>query len=291
METELYKRRSVSSCIKAAFDLFSTNAWSILRKTWKPALVLSLLLSLTTVLASPQALLATGLHMAEHPTLLYAAMLGSVLLVLVAYIWFLAAVMGLLNGQSMDTNLPRMARLVLTMTGLGIALTLATLGISFGIGFSTGGHDQLGKLALGGVIAYGLMFVELLVLLPLAYSSMKYCMEPQQRVGTVFGRPLLTGFHHWGYLFLTALLVAIITLILSCIFMLPLAILYLAGMVNTSGMLLGDPSLLPAWFGPLNFVVGAMCQFADCYVMVWVLMVFHYAYGHIETLHCPAPAL
>ena len=43
-KTDFFKERSISSCLKSAFDLYCSNFATIFRKTWIPALVGSIVL-------------------------------------------------------------------------------------------------------------------------------------------------------------------------------------------------------------------------------------------------------
>ena len=53
METELYKSRSHSACIKAAYILFSTHLTTVFKRTWLPVLVYSIVLAALIILYMP----------------------------------------------------------------------------------------------------------------------------------------------------------------------------------------------------------------------------------------------
>ena len=48
MEKELYKNRSISSCIKMAYMLFCSNVMTILRRNWLPLLAFTIMEGVVT---------------------------------------------------------------------------------------------------------------------------------------------------------------------------------------------------------------------------------------------------
>ena len=56
---DFLKERSISSCLKSAFDLYCSNFATIFRKTWIPALVVSIVLSLQAFLPQQETIVPT----------------------------------------------------------------------------------------------------------------------------------------------------------------------------------------------------------------------------------------
>lgn len=283
MEAELYKVRSLAHCVKVAYDLFSTNIGSIIRRTWRPAAALSLVDGLFMALFYPR---LSGFHTADMASSLPWPQLLAFVAILCATLacsaWFLASVLGMLNGRRLSSNLPRVLRMYLAIAGIGIlfvlAQTLLTIVLMMGAGGKPTPQTPNIVLALVGVtwIAF------LVCMLPLVYSSMKYFMEKEMRLRDVFGKSYRKGWRFWGFLFLMILVTGIIIGVIYVVVMSPQFILFFASSVNADGGRLGDPSGLPGYFPVLTFLVTTLCTAVWLYVMVWLEMVFYYAYGHIE---------
>lgn len=283
MDNELIKVRSLAHCFKDAYDLFSTNIGSIIRKTWRPALAIAVLSALSMAFMLPW--LIAIFSSPVTPSSLWAAVgaiLGSSIAILGAMIWFNSVVIGMLNAQRLAFNLKRQTRLYLSFAAIivivsTIATALSLLPMYIGTGISYGQY----LLLLTGV--GGFLFIVLWIgALPIVYSSTKYLMEPDQKLRSVLGRPYLNGWRHWGYLFLVALIATIIYGLLYFVASMPLTILRLAFMQNLAGLTLGDPSGLPGHFQAVVFASTLLCTVIWTYIQTWVLMVFYHAYGHVE---------
>ena len=129
----------------------------------------------------------------------------------------------------------------------------------------------------------GIVFVlALIFILPISYSSMKYLVEPQQKLTSIVGKPYMTGLHRWGFLFMAALLGGIIISILIVITGVPEIILETAKKANDIGMAMGDSNGLSASFTVLQFFVTILCYFIWYYIYCWMNFVYYYVYGSIE---------
>lgn len=119
MDSELFKNRSVGSCLNDAFDLFRTNFKTLFRRLWLPSVVLSMLLAATMLLGlqHPSDLESRDMAGSLSLTALY-------LLDLAGYVWFFSTIISLLNGKSMKVNLPRITRLALLFIGLFILVAI-----------------------------------------------------------------------------------------------------------------------------------------------------------------------
>ncbi|MBM6992791.1 MAG: hypothetical protein I3J02_05945 [Prevotella sp.] len=283
METELYKVRSLARCTQAAYDLFSTNLKNIIRKSWQPVTAIALLNAILVSLVYPWLLhTLTATHVGTALWEAGATMIILLIFSILSLTWFNATIICLLNGQSLATNFPRVLRLVLTMTGIGlvIGVIIALLSIFPMMGGATALTTQ--KIIISAAITLSTCIVIYACLLPTVYSSMKYYMELDQRLRDVFGKPYRTGWRFWGFLFVIILLTGIICGIIYVVLMMPGFVLQAASRYNESGVDLGDPSSLPAYFAVLLFLATFISAAIWCYVMVWAEMVVYYAYGHIE---------
>lgn len=282
IENELYKVRSVRACIKSATDMMISNPLTILRRTWLPTLVLSIVTSLSILLSA--------FFESQQPTTAGASTVNAPLLILgvislVAYIaiasWWGASVISLLTGRKVKDNIRRILYLLLAVIGLYIIV-----GVCVSVGYTLpmfGGKASLGHPTIISPLVAGIVVVLALIFtLPISYSSMKYLVEPQQKLTSIVGKPYMTGLHRWGFLFMAALLGGIIISILIVITGVPEIILETAKKANDIGMAMGDSNGLSASFTVLQFFVTILCYFIWYYIYCWMNFVYYYVYGSIE---------
>lgn len=200
-----------------------------------------------------------------------------------AYAWFYTSIISLLNGESFKHNLPRMIRLVALILGIGIVIGLIVAAVSTIPLIGVKSPAALIKAStISMAISTLLLIVFVVVVLPLSYSMMKYCIESKSKLFSVFKKPYVIGWKHWGYIFITTLLCGIIIMVIDFIASLPLTVTIFASNFNSLGVAMGDPSGLPGYFSILSFVAGLISTFIMIYVSVWFVCVNYYVYGHIE---------
>lgn len=161
MEQELYKHRSVSSCIKAAYDTVCNNAKTILFATWLPVLINAAVVSLTPVLNSK-----TTIGMIITAIVFIVSIFTNALL--------FSKTATLLNGKLLAKNYKRF----LLMSGVMVVCSFL-IGIIIGAAFylilqsapDAATHSTL-NIAIGVAVALAAIFG--IALLPTAYSCMNY---------------------------------------------------------------------------------------------------------------------
>lgn len=282
IENELYKVRSVRACIKSATDMMVSNPLTILRRTWLSTLALSIVTSLSILLSS--------LLESQQPNTTETSIVNTPLLILsvislIAYIaiasWWGASVISLLTGRKVKDNIRRILYLIFAMLGLYVIM-----GVCVSVGYTLpmfGGKASLGHPTIISPLVAGIVVVLALIFtLPISYSSMKYLVEPQQKLTSIVGKPYMTGLHRWGFLFMAALLGGIIISILIVITGVPEIILETAKKANDIGMAMGDSNGLSASFTVLQFCVTILCYFIWYYIYCWMNFVYYYVYGSIE---------
>ena len=282
IENELYKVRSVRACIKSATDMMVSNPLTILRRTWLSTLALSIVTSLSILLSS---LLESQQPNTTETCIVNAPLLILSVISLIAYIaiasWWGASVISLLTGRKVKDNIRRILYLILAMLGLYVIM-----GVCVFVGYTLpmfGGKASLGHPTLASPLVAGIILVlALIFILPIGYSSMKYLVEPQQKLMSIVGKPYKTGLRRWGFLFQTALLGGIIICILIAITGVPEMILETAKRANDIGMTMGDSNGLSASFMMLQFFVTILIYFIWYYICCWMNFVYYYAYGSIE---------
>lgn len=285
MEIELYKMRGPGGCIKAAYDLFTNNLKTIVRKTWLQALVFAIINACAVFIKLPAdapAVVTPDVQLQYAKVL--AALLGLAVLITVAYTWLNTSVVSLLNGQSVARNMPRVIRQMLLLVGIVVLwLLVMAVGGSLTLLADAGkAGPSPSTLAIACGVAAIIGLAGLMALPPLGFSTMKYFMEPQQKVRSIVGKPYAQGWRRWGFLFLVFFLTAIIAGIIYGVVTAPTMLLSLSQLTNDAGIRLGDAPGLPAYFTALSFVVALACSFVWTYVLIWSEMVVYYAYGSIE---------
>lgn len=278
MESELYKNRSLGRCLNDAYNLYRTNFKTIIRRLWLPSLILSLLT------AAMYSIYANGLMALTSADLSTGSCIAlSILCILsaCAYVWFLTIVISLLNGKSVKANLPRMIRLALAVFGLMIIACVFIALVSVALVGTT--KTKPNPTILTGVLGAGVACIVVYVLaLSLCYSIMKYCVETEEKVMSIFKRNYVSGWHQWGFLFIIALLVGIIVMVIDTLVGMPNNILSIASGMRHVSMMEGDSPVMPSGFGLLMFLTSTICTFVMILVRPWVVFTFYYAYGCIE---------
>ncbi|MGI6243808.1 MAG: hypothetical protein ACOYJK_09815 [Prevotella sp.] len=283
METELYKIRGLAKCVKAAYDLFSTNLTTILRRTWLPVTVFVIIFSVGRMLyISQSASLASATWVTNDH---WQWILGSILVTLLTIasaIWAYSAAVSLLNGLSVKRNIPRIFRFALLVIAIGFVVGLIMGGITVLPSVTKDHAASSQSPMLYSAISILLLVLLLILAVPAYYSSLKYLIEPQQKIGSVLGKPYRKGWHYWGFLFTTALLTSIIVGVLSLVIMAPNYLILSARIADFQGMSMGDASGLPSYFKFLALIASMISTFIYVYLMIWALMVYYYAYGTLE---------
>jgi len=268
IEKNLYKDRGYTACLSASLDLLCSNFANIFRKTWLVALACSVALGACALLGSTYFVLPL--------------IVASILLAC----WFGGIVVTMINDKGRNKNFLHVLRMVVLNIGIGfvfaVLLVVALLGLSYitGKGLTSNSTTFMVANALV-VFVFGAAFLVLAV--PLAYANAKYVVEHGKSVWSIVGTYYKRGWRSWGFLFVVGILLSIILMLTSAIMGFPYIITQLAAHADMKGIMAGDASGLPSYFGWLTFFVHSAVSFVSLYVEVWVLFVACYAYGRIET--------
>lgn len=270
MEQEIYKTRSVSSCIKAAYDTVCNNAKTIICSTWIIALI-------NAAVAAALPIITGSIQNAS---------LQSALMIIpaVATEALLFAKTGsLLNGRQFAKNFKRF---LLAFATLSLCTILAGIIISLSFLFafqSTPTADHHGTLKFAVAVAIAAAAIIAILLLPTSYSCMNYLYSDKGKWSNIFGYYYTIGFRHWGYLFMLHLLLGIIISVLITVLTIIPVILMIADFKNAESMALGDADALPNGFKLIYYLSAMSATFLTSYVMIWAHIAIYYAYGTIET--------
>ncbi len=290
MEKELlYKNRSFSSCINAAFKLQIENLKNILKCTWLPILIQSIIAGCYT------SLFANSIMMdgwTKHPFVTLSVMLLVAVLQLVATAWTLSRLMSLLNEQPRRWNFRRSLWMLFSNTVISVAFVSifsGAAGAAIGFVLAKAQAEEaspgmpMSVIIIIGVYLLLLLLYFCLVQLPLMYTSMRYLNVEKMK----FWRDLLpchrTGLRHWGFIFITLLLSSIIISVICLLLMTPAYILGFARFTSEMGVVTGDPSGLPSYFPWLQFITTVVVLFFVYQVFIFEVLVIYFMYGSIET--------
>lgn len=280
MEKELlYKSRSFSSCILAAYQLMSKNLRKILKATWLPVLLNALILAFFMLINLPnEEVVALGV---SHFILYIGVLVGCLLGLVVTGIWALSRLMSILNEEPRRWNFMRAVWLTLN----SIVITLIVSGVGVGLVKLFGGplapylQNHLWLFLTTIFVAVVLACV---LFLPLNYVFMKYLTERDMRFWQHFLPTYRIGLRRVSFIFITLFITSLIVMILAFIVMLPYFTLTSAYYTSLMGYLLGDPSDLPGYFPVLFFITTAAVYFLMWYVSAFMVIVVFFMYGSIE---------
>ncbi len=280
---ELMKRRGYIATMEAAYRFVADNFKTILKVMWPYFLITSIVLGIYFILQ-----LNTSMKMMSDPTDISGSLAALALLpiLFIAYLFIYGKLLTLYNDQSVGWNMLRYIKLTLW---LALIFTVALI-IFFTFIFSLGGfNDEQSAtgdvISLGKTLLLGLLFsfIAVAILLPYIYVSMKYVVETKSHFRHLIFKGWLKGMRHWGYIFVTTLLLYICLAIIGIIIYIPLYICGMAFYMSANGMAQGDPSGVPSYFTILVFLIIVLTYFVYLFISVYAFTVFYYMYGNIET--------
>ena len=280
MEKEmLYKSRSFSSCILAAYQLMSKNLRNILKATWLPVLIYVFILASFLLINLPnEDVVALGIaHFALYIGVLASCLLG----LIVTGIWALSRLMSILNEEPRRWNFMRAVWLTLN----SIVITLVITAVVVAVAKLAGGYlapYMQNHFWLFLCMAFFIVLMAVVLLLPLNYVFMKYLNERDMRFWHDFLPSYRIGLRRTSFIFITLFITGLIVLILATIVMLPYLTLTSAYYTSLMGHILGDASDLPGYFPVLYFITTAVVYFLLWYVTAFIIVVVFFMYGSIE---------
>ena len=272
---ELYKNRGVGATLSAAYNKFTSEFKPIFRHLWKSA-------SLFAVgLAAFQVLTLTDIT--HNPVLL--GFMGLVsLFFIAAYCFFCSHLAKYVNAETWKWNLKRVVKIFLLELLFGVLVSAVAVLVTLAIikSISPNGIDpQLFIVTLAAVTLIVVILAYLLYL-PINYGEMKYLMEPTAKFKSIVGAYYRVGLRHWGYQFLTHLVLGLVVLIMSLVVNFPITIVNLASAIAMQGMAAGDVAELPGSFLWIVGLVSLITFFASAFISVFSFFVQYFIYGSIE---------
>lgn len=288
---ELLKSRGINATLNAGYHLLADNFKTIFRHVWPYVLTYAVMFGAWTVFFES---LAGQIHTFADSQLVVLMLVVMFAVIIVLY----ARTFMMLNGQSQRWNLLRSTKLV----GFYLLIVVVFSIIVVSVGFLSGGTEGLAVLASNpenvtpetmqpeaGLMAVRMLIVTvvasillLIFCLPIGYTSMKYMMEPESKLFPTLLGKYGCGLRHWGYIFVCVLVVALCIGVASLVLMLPMYVVQTVQRIDQMGLIGGDESGLPSWFGWLNFGVSTLTYFVYAFLGFVELFVLYYIYGSIE---------
>ena len=278
MDTKvLFKNRSITSCMKAAYDYIGSHFTSLIKKTWWATLIYAVLMAITIYFRMPN----KGLHDwgVENPITSYLLQTFIYALTWLSFCLSSAAIWTWLTKTSFWKNLFRFTIIYIIFEIIGC----------FAIGFGYGGTFAIYQAmaanstltltyAVTGIVAIILLVIIALLVLPFAHI-IPHVMLKQKEEKLKPWSTYKEGVKHLGSIFLMGFLGTIIICIISCIVLIPTFIMSWAQMSSQMGALGGDPLGVPAYFTPLLLIVLTITIFVLTYVASWLGISYAYLYG------------
>jgi len=132
------------------------------------------------------------------------------------------------------------------------------------------------------ILAFVLMVVAMVFMLPLVYPTMRYLTTTDTRLFSSLGSGYGQGLRHWGYIFSVLFVMALLATIVLMVTTLPAIILLMAHMQSQAGALMGDPLGMPSYMSWLSLLVYTLAAFIQTYVILALFFPAYYMAGSIE---------
>lgn len=270
------KSRSYISCLSEAHRMLFDNIRQIFSRTWIYITVLSVLSAVCFSLCIHSMLYGIS-------TTLTIAISVITLATLCAAVTYYARVMYLVNGRKMKWNIIRCSKIAVCYIGVCIFLLLIYSAITYGIVLSKGTVTLLELMPVFCIFG-GVSLVVVLLMLPFAYVTVKYLMEPDRKLKEIIFKSYAVGIRHWGFIFIALFLATLCTAICAALVSIPTLIIMSANALSVFGVnYLGDPTGLPSYFTALQLTVVALSTFISLYINIFAIFVCYFLYGSIET--------
>lgn len=303
---DIRRNRGYASVLSAAFKAVSKNFKTVFRRLWPFALAYAVVAAF---------ILVSGVHNSridvvatfEQPDAAYwTVFIVTLLLMFAASIALIGRTAMLMNGGGMRVNMLRswslhifgIAVFIVVMACIAIAYTIIynvqlnaveeeTSAYATGMMADTAPVMDVTPYILASSL---ITIIAGLLLLPYLYVGTKYLMAPvdgnerkRNRLPRLVFKAYGQGIRHWGYIFITVLLLGIIVAAVQFIVSIPMSILVVALGLAVSGTLSGDELGLPGYFYPMMYIVSVATYFILTAATVYSMFVMSYMYGSIET--------
>lgn len=303
---DLIKHRSVTACMKEAYNLMTDNVKNLLKSTWWAFMIYAFMVAFMVFLRTPNKML----HDWGEENMMLSFCLQTVVYIGVVVAAFLmgAAVWRWLTDKPFGRMMKRFTAVYLASAVVSFVVSFAaTFGLTcfYLTAFITapesaataGSAAATGSAAMAETAAAGspsLLIIVLFVFaivaatalcmavsLPFAYLTPKYMLQEKGEKLRPW-KSFKCGFRHMGSIFKMGFLGCLVILVAGILIYIPLAILIGAQVSAQMGTLEGDPVGTPSYFTFLFIVVTALLLFVFAYILHWLFISYIYLYGSIE---------
>ena len=284
MKSDLYKSRSISSCLKKAMIMMLDNLSEIFRITWIPLLLLSIFFTGVLCSFTPNKQLLDWSN--NHLALSFLLLIANYIAFSFCILWSFAKSYSFVNGLYLKDNLKRCFIPFLFSLAFGYLIISCFAGnihkwIIIGITvihFSSKSTNILIWLSscFATIIICG-------AILPLQYAFTRYIIDSKMKLSNIFKIEYKIGLHYWGYLFVSTLITTLIMALITIVIATPLAIIFFANICNSYGIITGDSDGTPSYFNILLFITSIACSFIILFISLWQLYTNCYICGSIKT--------
>lgn len=277
---ELFKHRSVTSCMNEAYCLMADHFKDMMKHTWMAVLPCAFLTALAAYLRTPNKALhdwgeANPILSFSLQSIVYVCLIVAGLIVGAAF-WKWVTDKAFSHCLKRFTLVSVCSFFFVMIGGIILCAAIMALGSALGIDTLTGAHS----IGISLSILLLMVFIVLL-LLPLAYITPRY-MLLEKGEPTKIGKSMKTGFRHGGAIFKLGFLGSLLVTIGDILLSIPMSIMSGAQVFSQLGALDGDPTGVPDYFAPLYIVVSTLAFFIYNYLNSWLFISFIYLYGCIE---------
>ena len=298
----LLKERSARASLSAGFQLYMENFRRIFKSTWIAGVITSIVCGITATVIFiwwPELIARVYTHLEnaweyadEYRMMLIVIGILTLLSFIATAIWGGYGAALLKQHQAGGAMLPKqrhlhweghMAWRSVKAWFWCVLLFTVFYGIVFAfIYWKRGVVEDPMHHVVSLCMAIVLFSVVTLLMVPLAYLSVKYLMDDKTSFWPLLFKRYGTSLRYWGRQFVVLLVCAIILGLLCCIVSLPEIILYEANWQARIGVVGGDPLGMPDSITILTFVTCALSSFMQLYITLPLLFCLYYMYGSID---------
>lgn len=283
MDTKvLFKYRSVIACMKASYDLVSSNITSLLKKTWWASLIFAIFMALTVYFRMPNKALHDWGEL--NP---WASYILQSIIYLCTWLSTMVAGAAIWSWINKRPYLRNLVRFFMIGVIFDILTLLCNLLLSDGVlAYFTSSAAKAMKAnapmtttyVVTALLIVAVVIISLIILLPFCHVIPKVMlMETNEKLEP--WKTYKTGLSSMGSIFKMSFLGIILLGILSTLVLTPSIILGWANMSSQLGALGGDPLGVPSYFNLLFIIVLIITFFILAYMGSWLGISYAYLFG------------
>lgn len=286
---DVMKSRGYGATLQGAYKMLTENIKPVFRHIWPYAAVYALLAGISFALPA-------STFDKPTPTVPLAVPIAVAILTMIASLLFYARSAMLINKKALKWNVVRMLKLWLWLLLFFVVFVIIVGGITSAYAYlgksdvtsaalsvmAAESQTQMMTAKLLGVATLASVIL-FLFFLPLYYPFNAYIADDKIRLRTFLWKGYKAGLKNYGYIFLTLLLTYILIAVVMAVVWMPNTILLIAMNTSRAGVILGDPSGMPANIHLLWYSVSILSFFVFCFIATFLLFVGYFMYGSIKT--------